>query len=113
MSVFSRSDTPLREPDQLAEIVRDMGELFRQHVASLSGKIKALEERVHELEEHAEHKPKTVGADEYGSGDVAISDFESECSYPICFTPIVPGDAIVRTGTGHSGHNEWRHRDCN
>lgn len=117
MTVISRSDAPPRESDRLAEIVHDMGELFRQHVASLSGKIKALEERVQDLEGHAEHgtdttcgicvpddEPETVGADEYGSGVIAISDFDGWCT---CTGQIRPGDEVRYL------EGKWVHRDCN
>jgi hypothetical protein len=127
MTIISRSDAPLRDSDQLAEIVHDMGELFRQHVASLSGRIKALDERVHELEErcedlegHAEHgtdatcgicvpdvEPETVSADEYGSGVIAISDFYGPCGFEPCQKKIEYGDEVRYL------EGKWVHRDCN
>ncbi len=107
----------------LAEIVRDMGELFRTHVAQQNEKIRALETRVLDLEGHAEHgpaetcgfcapddAPETVGADEYGTGDVAISDFTGECEE--CDDKIKPGDEIVALGWGTDAQMRWRHREC-
>lgn len=45
------------------------------------------------------------------SGDGGTAHEEMTCAHSTCFVPIKPGDAIVFAGTGHSGHNEWRHRD--
>jgi hypothetical protein len=123
MSIISRSETPLRDSDQLAEIVRDMGELFRQHVACLSGKIKALDERIQELEErcedlegHAEHgtdvtcgmcapddEPETVGADVYGS--IKTADFAGTCVNPHCWAAINPGDQVIEVDEGKHVHD--------
>jgi hypothetical protein len=104
--------------NELADIVRDLGELVRAHIAQLNEKIDRLEERVLDLEGHAEHGrdgecgmcvPETVGADEYGTSDVAISDFTGECESndPACDGKIFLGEEIVKTACG------WRHRDCN
>lgn len=104
----------------LAEIVRDMGELFRTHVAQQNERIRELSDRVQDLEGHAEHgpdeecgicAPETVGADEYGTGDVAISDFTGECSS--CDEKIKPGNEIVALGWDDDAQMKWRHRDCN
>lgn len=118
MVMIARGITTPRDSDKLTEIVRDMGELFRQHAAFLSGRIKELEERVQDLEGHAEHdadttcgicvpddEPETVGADEYGSGDIAISDFDGWC--PTCNGRIYPGDEVRHL------EGKWIHRDCN
>lgn len=104
----------------LAEIVRDMGELFRTHVAQQNERIRELSERVQDLEGHAEHgpdgecgicSPETVGADEYGTSAVAISDFTGDCEE--CDDKITPGQEIVALGRGADAQMKWRHRDCN
>lgn len=111
-----RTTPPLREGDPLAEIVRDMGELFRQHSASLGAKIRKLEERVQDLEGHAEHgpagtcgvcapddgEPETVGADVYGL--IKTADFEGQCHNPHCTDRITPGDDVIEIDEGMYVH---------
>ncbi len=99
----------------LAEIVRDMGELFRTHVEQQNKRIRELTDRVQDLEGHAEHGPdgecgvcapdgpETVGADEYGTRDIVISDFEDRC---LCSNPIMFGDELVQK------EGKWFHREC-
>lgn len=99
----------------LAQIVSEMGELFRSHMKIMGARIAALEERVQDLEGHAEHgpsgscgvcAPETVGAESYATGEIAISDFTTECDSSMCPQMISPGQEIVLTTMG------WRHRDC-
>lgn len=106
---------PLRVvTDPLAEIVRDMGELFRLHTASLNARIKALEERVQDLEGHAEHgsdetcgicvfdEPETVGPEAYGQ--IKTADFEAACRNPHCKDGITPGEDVIEIDEGMYVH---------
>jgi len=116
VSVQNAASPPLRVSDPLAEIVRDMGELMRQYVASLNEKIRTLEERVTDLEGHAEHapaetcgicapddEPETVGADAYAR--VNTADSETTCQNPHCGEPINPGDSVIKVGEGMYVHD--------
>lgn len=121
--VIDADATPIPNRDQtndLAGLVADGFELIRQRFAAQNETIRALTERVQDLEGHVEHGPdgtcgvcdpepddaKTVGADEYGS-DVVIADFVDDCAAaPDCTVLIKPGHEIVNT------HEGWRHRDC-
>lgn len=104
---------PPRENDRLAEIVRDMGELFRQHVSALTSKIRVLEERVCDLEGHAEHgpeatcgvcTPETVGDGEYGP--IQVADFEGDCQNPHCTEKIItPGTSVIKVDEGMYVHD--------
>jgi len=103
---------PPKDSDPLAAIVRDMGELFRQHTANLSAKIKALEERVQDLEGHVEHgpdgtcgvcTPETVGPAVYGQ-IITTADFEGECQNPHCTDRITPGDDVIEIDEGMYVH---------
>lgn len=100
--------------------IAELSELVRQHVTLTNKKISELEARIVDLEGHAEHgsegecgvcAPETVGADVYVLEVVQYATKEMECAYPTCFVSIEEGDEIARVETGHSGHNEWRHRD--
>lgn len=109
--------------------VGELAKLVTEHVAKTREAITRLEDRIIDLEGHAEHgpdgtcgvcapEPETVSADTYSvdrifsdDTDVRWASAEMECSHPTCFDHIMPGHAIVSAGPGHSGHNEWRHRD--
>lgn len=114
MVTFARTSPP--KDDRLAEIVRDMGELFRQHTATLNAKIRDLEERVTDLEGHAEHgpdstcgicapedEPETVGANEYGL--IQTADFEGDCHNPHCGDKITPGQEVIEIDEGMYVHD--------
>jgi hypothetical protein len=100
--------------------VAELAKLFTEHVTHTKDVITDLENRVTDLEGHIEHgpggecgicAPETVGADVYVLGVVQYATQPMECAHPTCFVGIEEGDEIARVGTGHSGHNEWRHRD--
>lgn len=105
--------------EDLAIIFRELAETLRvirsacvQQTETLRARITELEERVQDLEGHAEHgpdgtcgvcSPETVGADAYGQ--IITSDRETTCRNPHCGEPINPGDSVITVDEGMYVHD--------
>lgn len=105
--------------EDLTEILRELAETVRairsacvQQTVILSARVTELEERVQDLEGHAEHgpdgecgvcAPETVGRDKYG--DLTTADSESKCRNPHCGEPINAGDDVITVGEGMYVHD--------
>lgn len=112
------SDVPeIRIGRQLtvSDLMQRLTECVREHAQMTNAKIKTLEDRITDLEGHAEHgpdgecgvcAPETVGPEEYVQG-VAVSEFTGWCAGETCWENIVPGDQIVQNEQGM-----WVHNDC-
>jgi len=110
-----------RNEDEMKNIVLRFGEMFREHLQAYAEKIKELQDRIEDLEGHAEHGPdgtcgvctpddddtETVGAGEYG--DLIVADFEDECADPFCDDKIIPGDEVVIISEGKFLHEQCKH----
>lgn len=102
---------------EFVEIMTSRNRELALAIAKADRRIKELNDRVEDLEGHAEHGPdgtcgvcaaegsddgpETVSADEY-----ATSDFNGYCAGLGCTNMINVGDSIVQTKRG------WKHRDC-
>lgn len=97
--------------------VGELANLVTEHVARTKEAITRLEDRIIDLEGHAEHgpagtcgvcapEPETVGADVYVLSTVRLADFEGECGDPFCSTSIRHGDDVIQR------QGKWVHNDC-
>lgn len=111
---------PFSRTRNVEDVVRRLGEMFREHMIGYADKIKELTDRIEDLEGHAEHgpagtcgicdpeddEPETVSAGEYGS--IITADFDGECAHPFCDDVIMPGDEVQIMDEGKFIHDQCR-----